>query len=161
VLYGVEWKCGASLRITYSETSILMALAWRERRKEIPSQLQFPESETICVPPGCELQRHATKLKGEIAPVFNQLSTTSRRRMEEWRYSSTTLDLDTGWRWVVTFTPRPLPVPVGQEAGCAPELVWTPWKGETSPCRESNPGYPARITSLYRLRYRSSTPFEK
>jgi hypothetical protein len=26
--------------------------------------------------------------------------------MEEWRYSSTILDLGTRWRWVVSFTPR-------------------------------------------------------
>jgi hypothetical protein len=28
-----------------------------------------------------------------------------RRRMREWRYSSTMLDLDIRWRWVVSFTP--------------------------------------------------------
>jgi hypothetical protein len=30
------------------------------------------------------------------------------RRMGEWRYSSTILDLGTRWRWVVSYTPRPL-----------------------------------------------------
>jgi hypothetical protein len=30
------------------------------------------------------------------------------RRKEEWRYSSTILDLCTRWRWVVGFSPRPL-----------------------------------------------------
>jgi hypothetical protein len=28
--------------------------------------------------------------------------------MEEWRYSFVFLDLGTRWRWVVSFTPRPL-----------------------------------------------------
>jgi hypothetical protein len=30
------------------------------------------------------------------------------RRMGEWRYSSTTLDLSTRWRWLVSFLPQPL-----------------------------------------------------
>jgi hypothetical protein len=28
--------------------------------------------------------------------------------MWEWRYKATILDLGTRWRWVVSFTPRPL-----------------------------------------------------
>jgi hypothetical protein len=32
--------------------------------------------------------------------------TTPLRRVEEWRYSSTILNLDTRWRWVVSFTTR-------------------------------------------------------
>jgi hypothetical protein len=46
------------------------------------------------------------------------------------------LDLGTSWRWVVSFTPRPLshpgkeppPVPIGKEAGWAPEPVWATWR---------------------------------
>jgi hypothetical protein len=30
------------------------------------------------------------------------------RHMGEWRYNSTILDLSTGWRWLVSFTPRAL-----------------------------------------------------
>jgi hypothetical protein len=36
------------------------------------------------------------------------LCSTPWRRMGDWRYSSTILDLCTRWRWVVSFTPRPL-----------------------------------------------------
>jgi hypothetical protein len=36
----------------------------------------FPESEIIWIPSGCELERHAIKVKGEIVSVLNQLSTT-------------------------------------------------------------------------------------
>ena len=59
--------------------------------------------------------------------------------------------------WVVSSTPRPHitpgkdPVPILQEAGWAPEPVWT---GEKSrPHRESIPDRPARSQSLYRLSY--------
>jgi hypothetical protein len=38
--------------------------------------------------------------------VLKLLRTTPWRRMREWRYSSTILDLDTRWMWVVSFTPR-------------------------------------------------------
>jgi hypothetical protein len=34
--------------------------------------------------------------------------TTPWRRMGEWRYSSTIIDLSIRWRWVFSFTPRPL-----------------------------------------------------
>jgi hypothetical protein len=44
-----------------------------------------------------------TILKGKVL-----LCTTPSRRMGEWSYSSTILDLSTRWRWVVSFTPRPL-----------------------------------------------------
>jgi len=33
---------------------------------------------------------------------------TEHQGMEEWRYSSTHSYLGTRWRWVVSFTPRPL-----------------------------------------------------
>jgi hypothetical protein len=40
--------------------------------------------------------------------VLNYLSTMPWRHTEEWRYSSTILDLGTRWRWVVSYTHRPL-----------------------------------------------------
>jgi hypothetical protein len=62
--------------------------------------------------------------------------------MGEWRYSSTILDLGTRWRWVVSFTPRPLypRLPLdgnlggplnrcgsyGEERNLAPAGNWTP-----------------------------------
>jgi hypothetical protein len=55
------------------------------------------------------------------------------------------LDLGASWRWVVSFIPRPLysriepPVPIGQEAGWAPEPIWTTWRSENfCPHRDSN-----------------------
>jgi hypothetical protein len=50
---------------------------------------------------------------------------------------------------------KDLLVPIGVEAGWAREPVWTLWRRKQScPCRESNPGLPARNVSLYRLSYR-------
>jgi hypothetical protein len=49
------------------------------------------------------------------------------------------------WKWTISFTPRPVyppgkepPVPNGNEAGWAPEPVWTLY-----PNRESNPHFSA------------------
>jgi len=59
--------------------------------------------------------------------------------------------------WVVNstpwphFTPRKEPVPIVQEAGCAPGLVWT--GGKSRPHRDSIPDRPVRSQSLYRLSY--------
>jgi hypothetical protein len=57
----------------------------------------------------------------------------------QWRYNSTCLVLCKRWRWVVSFTPLPLyprgkepPVHIEQEAGWAPEPVWTLWRREQS-----------------------------
>jgi hypothetical protein len=56
------------------------------------------------------------------------------RRMGEWRYSSTILDLGTRWRLIVSFMTRPFylqgntpppPVPIGQENGWDLEPGWT------------------------------------
>jgi hypothetical protein len=64
----------------------------------------------------------------------------------EWRYSSTTLDLGTRWRWLVRFTSRPLyhPYPLERRLG---ELQSQSWRcGEETnylPCWESNLGRPA------------------
>lgn len=39
--------------------------------------------------------------------MLNWLSTTPWRRLGEWSYSSTILNLDIRWKWVVSFTLRP------------------------------------------------------
>jgi hypothetical protein len=84
--------------------------------------------------------------------------------MGEWRYSSTILDLSTKWRWVVSFTPRPLyprgnrpQYPLNRRLGepqsrsgrCAIEKNFLPVLG-------IEPGRPACIPSLYRLSYPGS-----
>ena len=59
--------------------------------------------------------------------------------------------------WMVSSTPRPHftpgkdPVPILQEAGWAPGLVWT--GGKSRPHRDSIPDRPARSQSLHRLSY--------
>jgi len=63
--------------------------------------------------------------------------------------------------WVVTSTHRPHftcrkdPVPILQEAGWAPGLVWT--GGKSRPNRDSIPNRPAHSQSLYQLHYTHST----
>jgi hypothetical protein len=69
------------------------------------------------------------------------------------------LELGISWRWVVSFTPRPLyprgknpRVPIRYEAGWAPEPVWTIWRSENScPHRYSNsdPSVVHPVSSLY------------
>jgi len=49
------------------------------------------------------------------------------------------------------FTPGKDPVPILQEAGWAPGLVWT--GGKSRPHRDSIPDGPARSQSLHRLNY--------
>jgi hypothetical protein len=71
--------------------------------------------------------------------------------MREWMYRSAFSWLTSalvGGEWVVSFTPRPLyprgktpppSVPLGQEAGWAPEPVWTTWRRQNYwPYRDSN-----------------------
>jgi hypothetical protein len=60
--------------------------------------------------------------------------------------------------WVVSVTPQPLftpgkdPVPIVQEAGWAPGLVWTGAEN-LAPTRIWSPDRPAHSQSLYRLSY--------
>jgi len=67
-------------------------------------------------------------------------------------------DRSTRMGWGVSVTPRPLfttgkdPEPIVQEAGWAPEPVWTGAENLV-PHRDSIPDCPARSQSLYRLRY--------
>jgi hypothetical protein len=75
------------------------------------------------------------KLKGKVKLslcLINLLRTTAWRRMREWRYSSTILNLGTKWRWVASFAPRLFcpPPPVGEEDGWVSGLVWTMWRRE-------------------------------
>jgi hypothetical protein len=82
--------------------------------------------------------------------------------MGEWRYSFTIFDLGTRSKSAVSFTShvtsgRKLTLSIGEEAGWAPEPVWTLWRSKKIfPCQESNPGSPARSPSLYRLSYPDS-----
>jgi hypothetical protein len=69
--------------------------------------------------------------KGKVVPVF--IFNLAPRH-------DGILDLGTRWRWVVSFTPRPLYppgkeplLPIGQEAGWSPEPVWTRGWGEKFP----------------------------
>jgi hypothetical protein len=68
------------------------------------------------------------------------------------------LDLGTRRVWGVSVTPRPLytpgkdPVPIVQEAGWAPEPVWT-CAENLAPTGIRSPDSPARSQSLYRLSY--------
>jgi hypothetical protein len=80
--------------------------------------------------------------------------------MEQWRYSSITVGLDTRWKRVVSFTPLPpypteneTPVPIRQEAGMYQRQSGRCGEEKILHCRESNPGRPARNPSLYRLSY--------
>ena len=67
-------------------------------------------------------------------------------------------DHGTGKWWGVSLTPRPLftpgkaPVPIVQETVWAPGPVWTGAEN-LAPTGIRSPGRPARIQSLYRLRY--------
>jgi len=54
-----------------------------------------------------------------------------------------------------TLPPGKDPVPIAQEAGWAPGLVWT--GGESRPHRDSIPDRPARSQSLYQLSYAAHT----
>jgi hypothetical protein len=84
--------------------------------------------------------------------------------MGEQRYSSSILDFGTRWRWVVSFTPRPL---YSREK--SPRYILGRRLGEPQsssgcygeeknlvPRRKSNAGRPARSLSLYQQSYSNS-----
>jgi hypothetical protein len=85
-------------------------------------------------------------IKGKVVPALNESSTTNWKRMESWYIDPHFLDLDTSWRWVISFTHLPLypqgkrpPVPIGKEVEWIPEPVRTIWRTETSwPYRDSS-----------------------
>jgi hypothetical protein len=87
------------------------------------------------------------KHRDKVLSVFNLWSTMPWRRMGEWRYSSNIVDLYTKWRWVVSFTSRPLypPVSIRWKVG------WD--RASLDPVKKSNPGHLAHSLLLYRLSY--------
>jgi hypothetical protein len=102
-----------------------------------------------------------------VVPVLNELTTTPWRRMGSGCIDPGFLDLDTGWRWVVSLTPRPVyhreksPAIPTHEIG-----VWVDPRTGLDELEKrkflSIPGLelwalgrPARSQSLYRLRYLS------
>jgi hypothetical protein len=50
--------------------------------------------------------------------------------MGDWKYSSVILNLGIKWRWVDSFTPRPLRPRYPLLAGWGPEPVWNLWRWE-------------------------------
>jgi hypothetical protein len=73
------------------------------------------------------------KSETEIVQLFlihcdqwvNLLITKTLRRMEKWRYSSNILNFSNRWKWVVSFTPRPV-YPRRRN----PRSIWTLWRRE-------------------------------
>jgi hypothetical protein len=62
---------------------------------------------------GLDILHNPMDLRGPLTGIallflLNYLSTTPWRHIGKWKYNSTILDLSTSWRWVVSFTPRPL-----------------------------------------------------
>jgi hypothetical protein len=80
--------------------------------------------------------------KGKVVPVLSQA--LCHKDMGEWRYSSTILDLGTRWRWVVSFTPRPLYSRYSLDGRLGGRQSPSGRYGREKDCRESNSGRPAR-----------------
>jgi hypothetical protein len=84
--------------------------------------------------------------------------------MEEWRYSSTILDLDTGWKWMVSFMPLPpypldrrLDGPQSRSGLCGEEINLIP-AGKLSPVVQPVARHYTdwAIPTLYQLTYGTS-----
>jgi hypothetical protein len=71
------------------------------RSGQSPKHLQTKEIETLTGTTGVAVDnyKNVVKGKGKVkgVPVHNKLSTIPGRHMEEWWYSSTTVDLRTRW----------------------------------------------------------------
>jgi hypothetical protein len=80
--------------------------------------------------------------------------------MGEWRYNFTFLDLDTRWRWVVSFPTLPLyPCTHWRGGWVGPRVSLDPVeKRKILHCWEHNPGRRSWILSLYRLSHPDSPP---
>jgi hypothetical protein len=93
-----------------------------------------------------------------IAIVVKQRQSKTWRYTEEWRYTSTVLELVTRWRLVVSFTPL-LPHPQGNSPryplgrSLYGHQIWSGRCEIILHCRKSNPDIPTRSLSLYRLSY--------
>jgi hypothetical protein len=74
---------------------------------------------------------------GSVILGPNQLSSMLRRRMWKWRYNLTILNLNTRWRFVVGFTPRPLYF-WGRSPRYPLVPVWTLWSRDISPAPTGN-----------------------
>jgi hypothetical protein len=85
--------------------------------------------------------------------VLNYLNTTPSRYVGENRYSSAILDLGNRWRWVVSFTHRPLcfserarDMHLEMRMGEPHSRSWPLMENRkiSCPCRKTNPGCSAR-----------------
>jgi hypothetical protein len=131
---------------------------WRSRGTQCPGYSSATLSPGVEIwrlgPPGWGLDVSLTASLCKNKFVKNRLKLsrcTPRRRLGERRYSSSfsTSALD-GGEWSASRPGRALPpvkgppVPIVQEAGWAPEPVWTQRLEEKSfcPCRGSNPDRP-------------------
>jgi hypothetical protein len=95
--------------------------------------------------------------RGKLVPVLNELSIIPWSHMEEWRYSSTILDLSTRCCWVVSFmlwllyseetaaSTHCIGVWLSPRAGLDAVQYWN----ISCPCWDGNPGCPARSLLLF------------
>jgi hypothetical protein len=102
-------------------------------------------------------------VKGEV-PGLNQLSTTPWKRIAEWRYNSTILDLGNRWKCVVSLIPRPVysRYPLRRRPG-APQSRSGHWRVEQNifplPKIKPRPSSPLPVaiqTQPSRLHYRNN-----
>jgi hypothetical protein len=120
----------------------------------------------VMVTRNCVISDYSLIVKSKFIRVLNSLNMTPWRRMGEWRFSSSFLDLSTRWWWVVNLTPRLL-----NPRGKSPSIRWIGgWMGLRASldavdkrkisrrCRELNPSLPARSSQLYWLKHPSFWP---
>jgi hypothetical protein len=97
------------------------------------SKIKYISSVSLWFVSGYKIGEFITSSHFPVARVSNiaTLRLWETYLVIKWTYSSTILGLDTRWRWVVTFTPGlfTLRYPL-DEAGWAPESVWTLWTRE-------------------------------
>jgi hypothetical protein len=99
--------------------------------------------------------------QSDIFQLVNKTNKCKVFHMGKWRYSSTIQDLDTRWRWEVSFTPQPLyhqgncpRHPLNRKLGGPQNRSGRYGEDKNScPCGESNPVSAAGTLSLYRPSY--------